>query len=328
MLDIILPHTPLSAGTTRHLILQALIEQCSHLAPLPVAVCFPCSDVALAGALEAASANLILPLLVGPRATLEALAATQNLSLAGIEIIDAADEDEAARISVTLCRQGRAQALMKGSLHTDVLMHAVMAEGGLRGKRRLSHVFVMEAPAYPRPLLITDAAINIAPTVAEKADILQNAIELAQALDIDTPRVAILSAVETINPAITSTLDAAVLCKMADRGQITGAILDGPLAFDTAISAEAAAIKHLHSPVAGNVDIMLVPDLESGNMLAKQLEYLGGAAAAGIVLGAVGPAGKVPIILTSRADTTPSRLASCAVAVRYAQRFGGGESAT
>lgn len=321
MLDIFLPHTPLSASTTHHLILNTLIEQCSHLDPLPVAVCFPCSDVALAGALEAAAANLIKPILVGPRATLEAIASAQKLSLDGIEIIDVANEDEAARISVALCREGRARALMKGSLHTDVMMRAVMASDGLRGKRRLSHVFVMEAPAYPRPLLITDAAINIAPTLTEKADILQNAIELAQALGIETPRVAILSAVETINPAIVSTLDAAVLCKMADRGQIVGAILDGPLAFDTAISAEAAAIKHLHSPVAGNVDIMLVPDLESGNMLAKQLEYLGGAAAAGIVLGAVGPSGKVPIILTSRADNAPSRLASCAVAVRFAQRY-------
>jgi phosphotransacetylase len=212
---------------------------------------------------------------------------------------------------------------MKGSLHTDVLMRAVMAPNGLRGRRRLSHVFVMEAPAYPRLLLITDGAINIQPGVAEKADIAQNAIDLAHALGIATPHVAILSAVETINPAITSTLDAAVLCKMADRGQITGGVLDGPLAFDTAVSAEAAAIKHLHSPVAGKTDIALVPDLESGNMLAKQLEYLGGAHTAGIVLGAVAPNGRghrpVPIILTSRADSAANRLASCAVAVHYAQ---------
>jgi phosphate acetyltransferase len=322
MIDIILPHTPVSTGEIRHSVLNDLIEQCSHLEPLPVAVCYPCSEVALAGALEAGTANLIRPILVGPHAKIIELAQTHQLALDGIEIIDVADEEGAAIRCVELCRGGQALALMKGSLHTDVLMHAVMAANGLRGKRRLSHVFVMEAPAYPRPLLITDAAINIAPTVAEKADIVQNAIDLALALGITTPHVAILSAVETVNPAITSTIDAAVLCKMADRGQITGAVLDGPLAFDTAISAEAAAIKHLQSPVAGNVDILLVPDLESGNMLAKQLEYLGGAIAAGVVLGAIAPGitpRRVPIILTSRADTTPSRLASCAVAVRYAQ---------
>ena len=322
MIDIILPHTPLSTGAVRHSVLDDLVEQCTHLEPLPVAVCYPCSEVALAGALEAGAANLIRPILVGPLAKITALAQTHQLALDGIEIIDVADDEAAATRSVEMCRSGQALGLMKGSLHTDVLMHAVMVANGLRGKRRLSHVFVMEAPAYPRPLLITDAAINIAPTVAEKADIVQNAIDLAQALGITTPHVAILSAVETVNPAIASTLDAAVLCKMADRGQITGAVLDGPLAFDTAISAEAAAIKQLRSPVAGNVDILLVPDLESGNMLAKQLEYLGGAVAAGVVLGAMAPGltpRRVPIILTSRADTSPSRLASCAVAVRYAQ---------
>jgi phosphate acetyltransferase len=327
MLDIFLPHTPVSTADTRHHVLNDLVEQCAALPLLPTAVCYPCSDVALAGAVEAFHANLIRPVLVGPRAVIEALARDHHLALDDIAIIDIADEEEAAVQCVALCRRGETLALMKGSLHTDVLMRAVMAPNGLRGPRRLSHVFVMEAPAYPRPLLITDAAINIQPTVTEKADIAQNAIELAHALGIATPHVAILSAVETINPAIASTLDAAVLCKMADRGQISGGVLDGPLAFDTAISAEAAAIKQLHSPVAGKTDIALVPDLESGNMLAKQLEYLGGAHAAGIVLGAVAPNGRghrpVPIILTSRADSAASRLASCAVAVRYAQHSGG-----
>jgi len=209
-----------------------------------------------------------------------------------------------------LCRSGAAGALMKGSLHTDVLMRFVLAkEGGLRTPRRVSHVFILEAPLYDRALLITDAAINIAPTLEEKFDIVQNVIDLAHVLGNPMPKVAIMSAMETVNPKIQSTLDAAALCKMADRGQITGAILDGPLAFDTAVSAEAAKVKHLKSPVAGQADILLVPDLESGNMLAKQLEYLGGAHLAGIVMGA-----RVPIILTSRADLPESRVASCAVA--------------
>jgi len=225
--------------------------------------------------------------------------------------VDAPSEEKAATVSVALCRSGETLALMKGSLHTDEMMRAVMQkETGLRTSRRVSHVFVMDTPAYERTLLITDAAINIYPTLEDKVDIVQNAIHLAHALGIPEPKVALLSAVETVNPKILSTIDAAALCKMADRGQIVGGILDGPLAFDTAVSAKAAEIKKLVSPVAGRADILAVPDLESGNMLAKQLEYLGGAQLAGIVVGS-----RVPIILTSRADSAEARLASCAVAV-------------
>jgi len=240
-----------------------------------------------------------------------ALASRLGVDLSKVRIVDAHDDADAARKAVALCRSGEALGLMKGSLHTDVLMHAVLdPQIGLRTSRRVSHVFVIDAPAYPRPLLVTDAAINIYPTLEDKVDIAKNAIELAHALDIPIPNVAILSAVETVSSKITSTLDAAALCKMADRKQITGAVLDGPLAFDTAVSAEAAAIKGLVSAVAGVADILLVPDLESGNMLAKQLEYLGGAEMAGVVLGA-----RVPIVLTSRSDSARARLASCAVAV-------------
>jgi phosphate acetyltransferase len=227
--------------------------------------------------------------------------------------VSASDDFDAAQKSVALCRTGRAHALMKGSLHTDTLMHAVLdSAAGLRTLRRVSHIFVLDAPAYPRPLLITDAGINIYPTLDDKVDIVRNAIDLAQAIGIQVPNVAILSAVETVNPKITSTLDAAALCKMADRNQITGAVLDGPLAFDTAVSAQAAEIKGLSSRVAGSADVLVVPDIESGNMLAKQLEYLGGAELAGVVLGA-----RVPIVLTSRADAPRARLASCAVAAAY-----------
>ncbi|HET8710410.1 MAG TPA: bifunctional enoyl-CoA hydratase/phosphate acetyltransferase, partial [Spongiibacteraceae bacterium] len=290
-----------------------LLQRCAAFEPLPVAVCQPASDVALGGVVEAVAANLIKPICVGDRAAIEKIAAEQGFDINGFEIIDKPDDEAAAQYCVDLCSNGTAHALMKGSLHTDVMMHAVM-HSALRGARRLSHVFVMDAPAYAKPLLITDAAVNIQPALDDKVDILKNAIELAHALDIDKPKVAILSAVETVNPKIASTIDAAALCKMADRKQIEGAILDGPLAFDTAISAEAARIKGLRSDVAGDVDILLVPDLESGNMLAKQLEYLGGAKNAGIVLGA-----SVPIILTSRADSAEDRLASCAVAVMYAR---------
>lgn len=285
-------------------------EQCREFAAMQTAVCFPCSDVALAGAVEAANAGLIDPVLVGPRKKIEEVAQAANIDIRPFKVIEAANEREAAALSVSLCRSGEAAALMKGSLHTDTFMRAVLRkEDGLSGTTRISHVFVLDAPLYARTLMITDAAINICPRLEEKVDIVQNAIDLAHALGVPRPKVAILSAVETVNPKIISTVDAAALCKMADRGQITGGILDGPLAFDTAVSAEAAAIKNLVSPIAGEADILVVPDLESGNMLAKQLEYLGGAQMAGIVVGA-----RVPIILTSRADSAQSRLASCAVA--------------
>jgi phosphate acetyltransferase len=277
----------------------------------PFAVVAPTTDVALSGAMAAAGAGLIEPILVGDEGAIRALATTLGIDLANVRIVQATDDGDAARKGVALCRAGEARGLMKGSLHTDVLMHAVLdVQGGLRTSRRVSHVFVIDAPAYARALLVTDAAINIYPTLDDKVDIAKNAIELAHALGIPKPNVAILSAVETVSSKIVSTIDAAALCKMADRKQITGAVLDGPLAFDTAVSAAAAAIKELVSPVAGVADVLLVPDLESGNMLAKQLEYLGGAELAGVVLGA-----RVPIVLTSRSDSARARLASCAVAV-------------
>ena len=293
-----------------HFLLEELIRTSLGRPSFPVAVAWPLSAVSFAGALEAAEARIIRPLLVGPERELAAIAASQGFDIGSCEVIPASSEEQAAATAVELCRTGRAEALMKGSLHTDVFMHtALKKEAGLRTSRRFSHVFVLEAPLYDRTLFITDAAINIYPALEDKVDILQNVIDLAHVLGIAEPRVAILSAVETVSPKITSTIDAAALCKMADRGQITGAILDGPLAFDTAVNAEAARVKQLKSLVAGSADILLVPDLESGNMLAKQLEYLGGASLAGIVLGAA-----VPIILTSRADSSESRVASCAIA--------------
>jgi phosphate acetyltransferase len=293
-----------------HYLLDAVTRESQSRKALTVAVCWPCSALSLAGAIEAADAGLIHPLLVGSALELSKLATSLDIDLSAYEVVHADTDEEAAEKSVELCRTGRAVALMKGSLHTDLLMRAVLdKESGLRTSRRISHVFVLEAPLYHRTLFITDAAINIYPTLEDKIHIVQNAIDLAHVLGVKEPRVAILSAVETVSPKITSTLDAAALCKMADRGQITGAVLDGPLAFDTAVSAEAARVKSLKSQVAGEADILLVPDLESGNMLAKQLEYLGGAQLAGIVLGA-----KVPIILTSRADSAESRVASCAIA--------------
>jgi phosphate acetyltransferase len=292
-------------------VFDELVARCRALPRAPFAVVAPTTDVALSGAMAAAAAGLIEPILVGLEAHVRALAAKLGVDLSHVRLIDAGDEADAARKAVALCRDGTARGLMKGALHTDALMHAVLDhQVGLRTARRLSHVFVIDAPAYPRPLLVTDAAINIYPTLDDKVDIAKNAIELAHALGIPAPNVAILSAVETVSSKITSTLDAAALCKMADRKQITGGILDGPLAFDTAVSAAAAAIKELRSPVAGVADVLLVPDLESGNMLAKQLEYLGGAELAGVVLGA-----RVPIVLTSRTDSARARLASCAVAV-------------
>jgi phosphate acetyltransferase len=300
----------LTSGLNDHFLFERMVGRFESREAFPVAVCWPCSAVSLAGALEAAQAGIIRPILVGPGRELAPIAASLALHLGSYEVIPADSEESAAEQSVALCRSGRAMALMKGSLHTDLLMHAALQkDAGLRSSRRFSHVFVLEAPLYDRPLFITDAAINIYPTLEDKVDILQNVIDLAHVLGVANPRVGILSAVETVNPKIVSTIDAAALCKMADRGQITGAILDGPLAFDTAVSAEAARVKNLKSPVAGEADILLVPDLESGNMLAKQLEYLGGARLAGIVLGA-----KVPIILTSRADSSESRVVSCAIA--------------
>ncbi|MGD9671585.1 MAG: bifunctional enoyl-CoA hydratase/phosphate acetyltransferase [Hyphomicrobiaceae bacterium] len=304
-----------------HHVFEAIIAHARALPPVTVAVVYPLSDVALAGAIEAAELGLISPVLIGPRNDLLALAKTCNLEIGPFAIVDVADDAAAATEGVRLCRAGKAEALMKGSLHTDHLMHAVMSDdAGLRTVRRISHTFVLDVPTYPRMLLITDAAINIYPKLADKVDIVQNAIDLAKVLGVETPKVAVLSAVETVTPAIASTIDAAALCKMADRGQIAGAVIDGPLAFDNAVNLKAAEIKHIHSPVAGQADILVVPDLESGNMLAKQLEYLGDAEAAGIVLGA-----RVPIILTSRADSAKSRLASAAVAVLVAHARRKGE---
>ncbi|WP_084545381.1 bifunctional enoyl-CoA hydratase/phosphate acetyltransferase [Derxia gummosa] len=304
----------------RHARLAALVGLGRGLAPVSIAVAHPCDTESLKGALDAAEAGLVLPILVAPLGKLREVAAAAGLSLDGIECIDVPHSHAAAEQAVALVRAGRAEALMKGSLHTDELMHAVVAhDTGLRTARRLSHVFVMDVPTYPRRLLITDAAINIEPTLEDKADILRNAIDLARALGIATPKAAILAAVETVNPKMRATLDAAALCKMADRGQIAGAVLDGPLAFDNAISAAAAKTKGIVSPVAGEADILLVPDLESGNMLAKQLEYLADAQAAGIVLGA-----KVPIVLTSRADDAETRLASCVLALLLARAGKGG----
>ena len=287
-----------------------LIAATQALDPVRTAVVHPCDALSLTGALDAAHQGMILPVLVGPRRRIEAAAQDAGRSLEDVEIIDAPHSHAAAAMAVTLVRQGKVAALMKGSLHTDELMEAVIdAALGLRTERRMSHVYVLDVPTYPRPLMITDAAINIAPDLGIKRDIVQNAIHLAHALGIAQPKVAILSAVETVNPRMASTLDAAALCKMADRGQITGGLLDGPLAFDNAISPAAVAAKGIVSDVAGVADILVAPDLEAGNMIAKQLIFLAGADAAGIVLGA-----RVPIILTSRADSTTARLASCALA--------------
>ncbi|MCM8737336.1 bifunctional enoyl-CoA hydratase/phosphate acetyltransferase [Azospirillum sp. A1-3] len=289
---------------------DALLAKCDELPPVVTAVAYPCDASSLQGAVEAAQAGLIEPILVGPEAVIRKVAASNGLDIARYRIVDAAHSRAAAAAAVALARTGEAEAVMKGSLHTDELMgEVVKKETGLRTASRISHVFLMNVPTYSKTLLITDAAINIYPTLEDKVHIVQNAIDLAKVLGVATPRVAILSAVETINPKINTTLEAAALCKMADRGQITGGILDGPLAFDNAISAEAARTKGITSPVAGQPDILLAPDLEAGNMLVKQLSFLANADLAGIVLGA-----KVPVILTSRADNVRARLASCAVA--------------
>jgi phosphate acetyltransferase len=287
-----------------------LISATHALAPLRTAVAHPCDALSLGGALEAASQGLIVPILVGPRAKIDAAARETGRSLEGVEIVDAPHSHAAAQLAVDLVRSGKADALMKGKLHTDELMAPIVdREKGLRTERRMSHVFMLDVPHYPKPLFITDAAINIFPDLETKRDIVQNAIELAEALGIAKPKVAILSAVETVYPKIPSTLDAAALCKMWDRGQIVGGMLDGPLAFDNAVSKEAAEAKGIISDVAGDADILVVPDIEAGNMAAKQLIHLAGAESAGIVLGA-----RAPIILTSRADGIISRLASAAMA--------------
>jgi phosphotransacetylase/acyl dehydratase len=286
-----------------------LLHRCEGLPAVRCAVVHPCDRDSLLGALEAARRGLIVPVLVGPEAKIRAVAEAEGADLTGVEIVGTEHSHEAAARAVQMARQGKVEALMKGSLHTDELLAAVVpSANGLRTARRISHVFILDVPAYPRPLLVTDAAINIQPTLEDKVDIVQNAIELAHVLGIEEPRVAILSAVETVNPKIPSTVDAAALCKMADRGQITGGLLDGPLAFDNAISPEAARTKKIQSDVAGQADILVVPDIESGNMLAKQLQYLAGADSAGIVLGT-----RVPIVLTSRSDSVRTRLASTAI---------------
>ncbi len=278
--------------------------------PLRLAVCHPCDERSLAATLAAVDCGLIEPVLVGPEQKIRQIAQAAGLGLGEIPIVDVPHSHAAAAESVARARCGDVAAIMKGSLHTDELMAAVIAaDSGLRTGRRMSHDFVMRVAAYPRLLHITDAAVNIAPTLEHKVDIVQNAIDLAQALGTQTPRVAILSAVETVTSKLRSTLDAAALCKMADRGQITGGILDGPLAFDNAVSLTAAGVKGIHSPVAGVADVLVVPDMETGNMLAKQLEYFAGAESAGIVLGA-----RVPIVLTSRADPVDARVRSCAIA--------------
>jgi phosphate acetyltransferase len=299
----------------RHDKYQELIDRCAALEPISTAVVHPCDRVSLEGAVRAAEARLIVPILVGPQAKIRSVAEAERFDITGFEIVDAEHSGAAAAKAVALARAGKVEALMKGSLHTDQLMHEVTAtEVGLRTARRISHAFIMDVPDYPTPLIITDAAVNIFPTLEDKRDICQNAIDLAKALGFDGARVAVLSAVETVTTKIPSTLEAAALCKMAERGQITGGLIDGPLAFDNAVSEQAAQEKGIVSPVAGKANILLVPDLEAGNILAKQLAYMAHADAAGIVLGA-----RLPIILTSRADNLRTRLASAGVAVLLAQ---------
>ncbi|HEX5876545.1 MAG TPA: bifunctional enoyl-CoA hydratase/phosphate acetyltransferase [Pyrinomonadaceae bacterium] len=300
---------------------ERLLERCKTIEAIPTAVAHPCEESALTGAIEAAQAGLIAPILVGPAAKIEQVAKSANIDLGKLEIVDAPHSMESAKKAVDLVKQGRAEVLMKGSLHSDELLSAIVSrDGGLRTGRRVSHVFVMDVPTYHKVLIVTDAAINIAPTLEDKVDICQNAIDLVNSLRPDKPekpKVAILAAVETVTTKMPATIDAAALCKMAERGQIKGGILDGPLAFDNAISKQAAETKGIKSAVAGDPDILLVPDLEAGNMLAKQLTFLANADSAGLVLGA-----KVPVVLTSRADSVRSRIASCAVAalVAHARR--------
>ncbi len=294
---------------------ERLIARCKAILPTATAVAHPCDESSLRGAVEAAEMGILQPILVGPRAKIEAVAAQCQLDISKYELVDAPHSVAAAEMAVQLAREGRAEMLMKGSLHTDELMAAVVRSGtGLRTARRISHAFIMDVPSLDRAIIVTDAAINIFPTLKDKMHIVQNAIDLAHALGMPQPKVAILSAMETVNPDVPSTVEAAALCKMADRKQITGGLLDGPLALDNAIDLNAAKIKKIDSPVAGMADILVAPDLEAGNMLAKSLSFMANADAAGIVLGA-----RVPIILTSRADSVMTRLASCAVAALVAQ---------
>lgn len=296
--------------------LEALLALGQDLEPVTCGIVHPCEKGALVGAIEAAKKKLIIPILIGPKARIHAIAKASRLDISRFELIDTAHSHASADVAAQMAAQGKVEALMKGSLHTDELMHAVIGHPGLHTKRRVSHIYRFDVPLYPKPLLITDAAINISPDLLAKADIVQNAIELAHILGNPEPKVAILSAVETINPQMISTIDAAALCKMADRQQITGGILDGPLAFDNAISPEAAHIKHIDSAVAGRADILVAPDLESANMISKQLEYLAAATGSGIVLGA-----RVPIALTSRADGIDVRIGSALLAKLVAHRY-------
>lgn len=307
------PHISLFDPEQRHANLLALGAK---LAPVRCGVVHPCDADSLQGAIDAHRADLIQAVLIAPEKKLRAVALEAGIDLTGLEIIDVEHSHAAAEVAAQMAADKKLEALMKGSLHTDELIHAVVSQKGLRTGRRMSHVFRFEAPMYPKPLYITDAALNIAPTLAEKADIVQNAILFAQIMGVAQPKVAILSAVETVNPSIPSTLDAAALCKMADRGQIKGGLLDGPLAFDNAVSTHAAEVKHIASAVAGQADILVAPDLESGNMMAKQLEYLAGASGSGVVLGA-----RVPIALTSRADTATTRSASALLAKLIAHHY-------
>lgn len=295
--------------------LQRLTQMVEAQPPLRTAVVHPVDVLSLSGAVEAARRGLIDPILIGPLGRIRAAAQSAGLDLGGLQIIDVEHSHGAAARACELAAKGEVSAIMKGALHTDELLEAVVSSNsGLRTDRRMSHVFVLDVPSYPRPLLVSDAALNIAPDLATKRDIVQNAIDCAQAMDIVEPKVAILSAVETVNPKMISTVDAAALCKMAERGQIVGGQLDGPLAFDNAISLEAAQAKGIRSSVAGRADILIVPDIEAGNMLAKQLFYLSNAQSAGIIMGA-----RVPIMLTSRSDPAASRLASCALAILVSQ---------
>ena len=301
----------MNPGTGKY---EQLLKRCENLSPIPASIAYPCDATSLLGTIEAAKAGLLAPMLVGPATKIAEAAASAGISLGDLPIIDVPHSQAAAIRAVELVREGRAEILMKGSLHTDELMAAVVSrEGGLRTGRRISHVFILDVPTYHKVLIVTDGAINIAPTLEDKVDICQNAIDLAVSLGREKPKVAILAAVETVTSKMPATIDAAALCKMAERGQLQGGVLDGPLAFDNAISAEAARIKGIRSDVAGDPDILLAPDLEAGNILAKQLSFLANADSAGMVLGA-----RVPIILTSRADSVRSRIASCAVAVLVA----------
>jgi phosphate acetyltransferase len=307
--------TGATASPRKHEKYENLIARCKAIAPAPCAVAYPCDESSLRGAAEAGEMGLLRPILVGPKAKIDAVAKKFGLDISGYEIVEAPGSEAAAEAAVRLAREGKAEMLMKGSLHTDELMAAVVRrETGLRTSRRISQCFIMDVPAIDRAVVVTDGAVNIFPTLEDKQHIIQNAIDLMRALGREQPKVAILSAMETINPKVPSTIEAAALCKMAERGQITGGVLDGPLALDNAIDLQAAKIKKIDSPVAGQADILVVPDLEAGNMLAKSLSFMADADAAGIVLGA-----RVPIILTSRADSVMTRLASCAVAALVAK---------